>query len=266
MTNVTDKIREQVREKYAEIAAGSGCGCGPSCCDSPGGIDLMGDAYDNVAGHVAEAVLGLGCGLPVDHAGIGAGDTVLDLGSGAGNDVFIARHETGTSGRVIGVDMTPEMVAKAGANCEKLGHDNVEFRLGEIEHLPVETSSVDVVISNCVLNLVPDKRAAFAEIHRVLKPGARFCISDIVSSAPLPEWTLQVVALYVGCVAGAIPREDYLAIIAEAGFRDVEVVKARRINIPEQVLARYAEEDQIADAIPRDLHVISVTVTGVKSR
>ncbi len=266
MTNVDDKIREQVREKYAEIAAGSVCGCAPSCCESPDGIDIIGDAYENVAGHMAEADLGLGCGLPVEHAGIRAGDTVLDLGSGAGNDVFIARHETGASGRVIGVDMTPEMIAKARANSQKLGNDNVEFRLGEIEHLPVESCSVDVVISNCVLNLVPDKRAAFAEIHRVLKPGARFCISDIVSSAPLPDWTLQVAALYAGCVAGAIPRKEYLGIIAEAGFRDVEVVKARRIDIPEYALARYAEKDQLADATSRDLQVLSVTVTGIKSR
>jgi len=140
----------------------------------------------------------------------------------------------------------------------------VEFRHGEIEHLPVESGSVDAVISNCALNLVPDKRAAFAEIHRVLKPGGRFCISDIVSSAPLPDWTLEVAALYVGCVAGAIPRDDYISIIANAGLRDVDVVKARRIDLPEQVLARYANEHQLAEAAASDLHVISITVTGTK--
>ena len=265
MTEVNDKIREQVREKYAEIAIGSACSCAPSCCGDAGGVDMIGDAYSGVAGHMAEADLGLGCGLPVEHAGIRVGDTVLDLGSGAGNDVFVARHQTGASGHVIGVDMTAEMIAKARANCDKLGHQNVEFRLGEIEHLPVEKDSVDVVISNCVLNLVPDKRAAFAEVHRVLKPGARFCISDIVSSEALPDWTLEVAALYAGCVAGAIPRQDYLNLVAETGFGGIEVVKERRIDIPEKILERYADKSQLADAVSRDLHVLSVTVIGFKS-
>jgi len=268
MTTLDDTLREQVRETYAEIAAGtagSACGCGPSGCGGGGdGVDMLGDAYKGVAGHVAEADLGLGCGLPVEHAGIRPGDTVLDLGSGAGNDVFIARHETGASGHVIGVDMTPEMIARARSNAGKLGFDNVDFRLGEIEHLPVERDSVDVVISNCVLNLVPDKRAAFAEIHRVLKPGARFCISDIVSSAPLPDWTLEVAALYAGCISGAIPRDDYLEIVAEAGLDGIEVVKARRINIPEAVLSQYADEAQLTEAASKDLHVLSITVTGTK--
>jgi len=266
MTTLDDTVREQVRERYAEIAAessGSGCGCGPSCCGD-GEIDMVGNAYEGVARHVAEADLGLGCGLPVEHAGIRPGDTVLDLGSGAGNDVFIARHETGESGLVIGVDMTPEMIARARLNASKLGYDNVDFRLGEIEHLPVERDSVDVVISNCVLNLVPDKRAAFAEIHRVLKPGARFCISDIVSSAPLPDWTLEVAALYAGCISGAIPRDDYLGIIAETGLDGIDVVKARRIDIPESVLSRYADKTQLAEAASNDLHVLSITVTGTK--
>jgi arsenite methyltransferase len=266
MTDRNEEVRDQVREKYAQIATGEACGCGPSCCGADDGLDLIDGTYEDVPGHVAEADLGLGCGLPVEHAGIRAGDTVLDLGSGAGNDVFVARHEAGEAGRVIGIDMTPEMIAKARANSQKLGYDNVEFRLGEIEHLPVENDSVDVVISNCVLNLVPDKRAAFAEVHRVLKPGGGFCISDIVSSAPLPDWTLDVAALYVGCVAGAVPIDDYLGIIADAGLRDVAVVKARRVDVPEQVLARYANADQLADAAARDLHVISITVTGRKPR
>lgn len=265
MTNLNDDIHEQVREKYAEIATGGACGCGPSCCGDESGINMIGEAYDSVVGRVAESDLGLGCGLPVEHAGIRAGDTVLDLGSGAGNDVFIARHETGNSGHVIGVDMTPEMIAKARLNCQKLSYDNVEFRLGELEHLPIERDSIDVVISNCVLNLVPDKRAAFAELHRVLKPGARFCISDIVSSEPLPDWTLEVAALYTGCVAGAIPKDNYLDIIANTGFSGIEVVKVRRIDIPEQVLSQHANKDQLADAASRDLHVISITVTGYKS-
>ena len=266
MTDTKEKILEEVREIYAEIATRNAPGCAPSCCDNEAGIDMIGDAYDKVAGHVAEADLGLGCGLPVEHAGIRAGDTVLDLGSGAGNDVFIARHETGASGHVIGIDMTPEMIAKARSNCQKLGYDNVEFRLGEMEHLPIESDNIDVVISNCVLNLVPEKQAAFGEIYRVLKPGARFCISDIVSSETLPGWTLEVAALYAGCVSGAIAKEDYLDLIADSGFSGIKVVKARRIDIPEKVLSQYADKDQLADAIARDLHVLSITVTGVKSR
>jgi len=266
MTTLDDTGREKVRETYAEIAAGSAgtaCGCGPSGCGGDG-VDMLGDAYKSVAGHVAEADLGLGCGLPVEHAGIRPGDTMLDLGSDAGNDVFIARHETGETGHVIGVDMTPEMIAKARLNTSELGYDNVDFRLGEIEHLPVERDSVDVVISNCVLNLVPDKRAAFAQIHRVLKPGARFCISDIVSSAPLPDWTLEVAALYAGCISGAIPRDDYLGIIADTGLHGIDVVKAQRIDVPESVLSQYADETQLAEAAANDLHVLSITVTGRK--
>ncbi|MEZ5841406.1 MAG: arsenite methyltransferase [Hyphomicrobiales bacterium] len=264
MTRTSEAIRKVVRDTYAGIAVGSAGSCGTSCCAPEKGIDMIGDAYDGVAGHVADADLGLGCGLPVEHAGIRTGDTVLDLGSGAGNDVFVARHETGETGRVIGVDMTPEMVARARSNCERLGYDNVEFRLGEIEHLPVDASSIDVVVSNCVLNLVPEKEAAFAEIHRVLKPGARFCISDIVSSAPLPDWSLEIAALYAGCVAGAVPKDDYLDLIADAGFRDVQVVKSRRIDIPREVVAKYADKDQLAAAVSRDLHVMSITVTGTK--
>ncbi len=260
MPSSNKNVRKNVRDKYAEIATRGACGCGPN----ESGINMIGEAYDRVAGHVADADLGLGCGLPVEHAGIRAGDTVLDLGSGAGNDAFIARHETGESGSVIGVDMTPEMISKARLNCKKLGYDNVEFRLGELENLPIEQDRIDVVISNCVLNLVPDKRAAFTEIHRVLKPGAKFCISDIVSSSLLPDWTQEVTALFVGCVAGAIPMDDYLGIIADTGFQNVKVMKARRIDVPEQVLSQYADKDQLADAASRDLHVMSITVTGSK--
>ena len=170
---------------------------------------MIGDAYRSVEGYVAEADLGLGCGVPTEHAGIRPGDTVLDLGAGAGVDAFVARRLVGEEGKVYGVDMTPDMVAKARANAEKLGYRNVEFRLGEIERLPFERDMIDVVISNCVLNLVPEKARAFAEIHRVLRPGAHFCVSDIVASAPLPEGMRNAAALYVGCVAGAEPEADY---------------------------------------------------------
>jgi arsenite methyltransferase len=187
-----DEIRTLVRERYGAIAregasccAPTSCGCGPEM--APDGLNVIGDAYQGVQGRLADADLNLGCGVPTQHAALRPGETVLDLGSGAGNDVFIARHEVGPEGRVIGVDMTPDMIAKARTNAGKLGFDNVEFRLGEIEHLPVEAGSIDVIISNCVLNLLPDKAPAFKEMFRVLRPGGRFCVSDIVATGELPE-------------------------------------------------------------------------------
>jgi SAM-dependent methyltransferase len=228
MAEQAEAIRALVREKYGAIARKETSGCCPTsgCGSAEQGIDMIGDAYKSVEGHVAEADLGLGCGVPTEHAGIKPGDTVLDLGAGAGVDAFVARRIVGEAGRVYGVDMTADMVAKARANSEKLGYRNVEFRLGEIEHLPFERDSIDVVISNCVLNLVPDKARAFAEIFRVLRPGAHFCVSDIVASAPLPEKLRHAAALYVGCVAGAESEANYLALIRKAGFRDVRIAKA----------------------------------------
>jgi ubiquinone/menaquinone biosynthesis C-methylase UbiE len=259
-----------VRQKYAEIAnsAASGC-CGlVSCCETgtteAENFSMIGDAYDNVTGYVADADLGLSCGVPVEHAAMTRGQTVLDLGAGAGLDVFVARAEVGETGHVIGVDMTAEMVAKARQNAEQSGFGNVEFRLGEIEHLPVLSDSVDVVISNCVLNLVPDKQRAFAEIFRVLKPGGHFCISDIVSSAPLPAWLQQVADAYAGCVAGAIPKDDYLKIINEAGFGQVEVAAQRLIDVPAEILSETLSMEQREEVLKNNLHVISVTVKGVK--
>ena len=268
ISQTNDEIRESVRKQYAEVVSrDEGC-CGPACCGGSDGsgesFSMIGDAYDGVDGYVADADFGLGCGLPVEHAGICVGDTVLDLGSGAGLDAFIARRIVGETGQVIGVDMTAEMVAKGRENAEKQSYENVDFRLGEIEHMPVDADSVDVAVSNCVLNLVPDKKQAFAEIYRVLKPGAHFCISDIVASQVLPEWTAQVAALYAGCVTGAMPKREYLDLIADAGFGNVEIKQSRRIDIPEDVVAKFASTAQIADAQTKDLHVLSLTVTGVK--
>jgi ubiquinone/menaquinone biosynthesis C-methylase UbiE len=189
---------------------------------------------------------------------------VLDLGSGAGLDVFVARSEVGESGHVIGVDMTAEMVARARGNAKKSGFTNVEFRLGEIEHLPVVSDSIDVVISNCVLNLVPDKQRAFAEIFRVLKPGGHFCISDIVSTRELPDWVKGIAEAYAGCVSGAIPKTDYLSLIQQAGFADVVVASERQIDIPAELIARSLTREQREEAIKNELYVMSVTVTGVK--
>lgn len=272
MTEKHDQLREVVRSKYAEIArqrpaadSTSCCGSGPGCgAESAAAGNMIGDAYAGVSGYLADADLGLGCGVPVGHAGLKPGQTVLDLGSGAGLDAFVARAEVGAGGHVIGVDMTPEMVAKARANAQKSGHRNVEFRLGEIEHLPVLSDSVDVVISNCVLNLVPDKRRAFAEILRVLRPGGHFCVSDIVASQPLPDWIQGVADAYAGCVAGAIPREEYLQIIRETGFSEIEVAAEKRIQVPAALTAAALTPAQRAEAERHDLHVLSLTVKAVK--
>jgi SAM-dependent methyltransferase len=213
---------------------------------------------------VADADLGLGCGLPTEHAGLEPGHTVLDLGAGAGIDAFAARHEVGPTGRVLGVDMTPEMVAKARTNARTLGFDNVEFRLGEIEALPVETDTVDVVVSNCVLNLVPDKPRAFAEIARVLRPGGHFCVSDIVTTSDLPEALRRDAALYVGCIAGALRKADYLDVIEAAGFAGVEVAAERVITLPDDVLHAHLSSEEIARFRAEEPHVLSVTVRAAK--
>jgi arsenite methyltransferase len=269
MTESNDQLREIVRDKYAEIAKKSLSGCATECCEpvdqAEDGYNMIGDAYDGVSGYVAGADLGLGCGVPVEHAGLRPGQTVLDLGSGAGLDVFVTRNEVGEGGHVIGVDMTAEMIAKARKNAEASGYENVEFRLGEIEHLPVRSNSIDVVISNCVLNLVPDKRRAFAEIFRVLKPGGHFCISDIVSSQDLPDWVKGIAEAYAGCVSGAIPKQVYLSLIQESGFSQVDVASERRIQLPAQLLSASLTPDQREEAVKNDLHVMSVTVTAVKS-
>jgi SAM-dependent methyltransferase len=225
---------------------------------------VIGDAYARVAGRLAEADLNLGCGVPTRHAALAAGETVLDLGSGAGNDAFIARHEVGAKGRVIGVDMTPEMILKARANAAKLGYQNVEFRLGEIERMPVEASSVDVVISNCVLNLVPDKAGAFAEMFRVLRPGGRFCVSDIVATGELPSPVQNAAGLFVGCVAGAVPEADYLSLLRKIGFERVHVAEAKPIALSDEALAPHMDAGELTAFRASGIVLKSVTVLGSK--
>jgi SAM-dependent methyltransferase len=262
-----DEVRTRVRERYGAIAREAESCCTPSCCSrdmAPDGLNVIGDAYQGVAGHVADADLNLGCGVPTQHAALKRGETVLDLGSGAGNDVFIARHEVGAEGRVIGVDMTPDMISRARANARKLGFDNVEFRLGEIEHLPVESGSVDAIISNCVLNLLPDKAPAFIEIFRVLRPGGRFCVSDIVATGRLPEGVLEAAELYVGCVAGALPEKEYLALIMAAGFEGVRNAKEQPISLPDEALAPHMSAEEIAAFRASGVRLKSVTVLGTK--
>jgi SAM-dependent methyltransferase len=260
---IASEIKTLVREKYGAIARAGGKGASCGCC-ADGSLDMIGDAYQAVEGYVADADLALGCGLPTRHAGIEAGDAVLDLGSGAGVDAFVARRLVGEGGRVIGVDMTPSMIERARANAGKLGYANVEFRLGEIEALPVENGTVDVVISNCVLNLVPDKAAAFAETFRVLAPGGHFCVSDIVASGTLPDGIRQAAALYVGCVAGAAPEADYLATIRAAGFTDVRIAERKPIPLPDAALREHLSPSELQAFRASGLELASITVLGTK--
>lgn len=218
-------IKTQVKNRYAAVAKQESSCCGPSSCcsDQPSANPLVdyGDLSINI---VEGADLGLGCGLPTQDAGIKPGDTILDLGSGAGVDVFLAAKAAGPQGKVIGVDMTPEMIAKAWDNAVRGGYTNVDFRLGEIEDLPIADASVDVVLSNCVINLVPDKARVFGEIHRVLKPGGHFSISDMVTYGDVPQDIREDMALWAGCVAGALDREEYLRIVRQCGFVDLRII------------------------------------------
>lgn len=261
---MTPTIKDVVRTKYDEIArqgekSGCACGCGAES------ISMIGDQYEGVDGYVADADLGLGCGLPTELAGIEPGQTVLDLGSGAGLDAFVARTIVGETGRVIGVDMTDSMVAKARENAANLNYENVEFELGDIEALPVESDSVDVVISNCVLNLVPDKAVAFAEMYRVLKPGAHFCVSDIVTRGRLPESVLKSAELYAGCVAGAIEVGEYIELLRRAGFHDVEIAREKEIDVPASVIEQEASPADVLAFRENGGAIVSVTVRGRKS-
>ncbi|MFC1502422.1 arsenite methyltransferase [bacterium] len=260
------EILEMVKKKYGEIAAQSESECDCSCCGPDNKVEysIMADEYKELDGYVADADLNLGCGLPTQYAGIKEGDTVIDLGSGAGNDVFIARRLVGDSGHVIGVDMTQEMIDKAEKNNKKLGFTNVEFRLGEIGSLPIEDNQGDVIVSNCVLNLVPDKEKAFSEIFRVLKPGAHFCISDIVLKGELPEKMRESAELYAGCIAGALQEEEYLGIIERTGFSKVEMKTRKMIQIPEEVMKAYLKDEHISVYKESNVGIFSITVVGYK--
>ncbi len=263
----SNELKKVVKEKYAEIAVAvtnSGCGCG---CKSSKIVDytIMKDDYSNLSGYVADADLGLGCGLPTEFAGIKNGDTVVDLGAGAGNDVFVARAIVGDEGKVIGLDMTEEMIEKANKNKMKLGYENVEFKYGDIEEIPLDENIADVVVSNCVLNLVPNKRKAFSEIYRILKPGAHFCVSDIVILGELHPELKKSAEMYAGCVSGAVQQNEYLQIISESGFVNVEIKKTKMIELPDDLLKKYLSDEGIKNYKANLKGIFSITVIGEKS-
>ena len=259
-------IKEIIKETYTgALDADGGCGCGPSCCGTDGADpgDFAED-YSQLDGYDPDADYGLGCGLPTESALIKAGDTVLDLGSGAGNDVFVARKAVGENGKVIGIDMTKAMIEKANINKAKLGHKNVEFILGDIEAMPLASGQVDVVISNCVLNLVNDKAKTYGEIHRVLKPQGRFSISDIVVTGPLTKEMSAAVELYAGCISGAMIKENYLEVISRAGFKNIDLVKEKSIYLPDSFLRKYLSKGALIEFRKSGVQVLSITVTGAK--
>lgn len=263
-----EQVKELVRQKYSEIALQdketnqSSC-CGSGCCSTEV-YNIMADDYTELEGYNAEADLGLGCGLPTQFAKIKKGDVVIDLGSGAGNDAFIARHETGETGKVIGIDFTPAMIERARINNEVRGFNNVEFRQGDIEKMPVTANTADVIVSNCVLNLVPNKDGVIKEIYRVLKPGGHFSISDIVLKGELPKQIKEAAEMYAGCVAGAIQKEVYLQLIEANGFKNITVQKDKAIIVPDDILSQYLTPEQITAFKQSGTGIRSITVYAEK--
>jgi ubiquinone/menaquinone biosynthesis C-methylase UbiE len=263
------QVKEMVKEKYSAIASqpkeqnALSC-CGATGCGTGDVYNIMADDYTNLEGYNADADLGLGCGLPTEFAQIKTGDTVIDLGSGAGNDAFIARRIVGEKGKVIGIDFTEAMIEKARDNAEKLNLKNVEFRQGDIESMPVTSNKADVIVSNCVLNLVPNKHKVFSEVYRVLKPGGHFSISDIVLQGALPERWKEVAELYAGCVSGAIQKKEYLGIIEESGFVNISLQKEKEIIIPDNILQQYLSADEVAAYKNGNTKIVSITVYADK--
>jgi arsenite methyltransferase len=264
-----EQLKQIVKQKYGEIASqdknenAASC-CGSTCC-STDVANIMTDDYTKVEGYNPDADLGLGCGLPTEFAKIKTGDTVIDLGSGAGNDAFIARHETGESGKVIGIDFTPAMLERARQNAAVRGFTNVEFLEGDIEKMPVADNIADVIVSNCVLNLVPDKDAVLKEIKRVLKPGGHFSISDIVLEGHLPKEIQQAAEMYAGCVSGAIQKKDYLKMIETNGFENITIQKDKPIIVPDDILKQYLSGDQLEAFKKSGTGIRSITVYAEKA-
>lgn len=262
------ELKDIVKSKYSEIALQDKETNMSSCCGAGGCstevYNIMSDDYGTLGGYNPEADLGLGCGLPTQFAKIKAGDVVVDLGSGAGNDCFVARHETGEIGKVIGIDFTPAMIERARENAEKRGFNNVEFRQGDIEQMPITANVADVIVSNCVLNLVPNKNGVFKEIFRVLKPGGHFSISDVVLKGELPEGLQKDAEMYAGCVSGAIQKDTYLGLIFSNGFQNVSIQKEKPIIIPDDILVNYLSKEEIESFKSGSTGIFSVTVYAEK--
>ena len=266
--NTNEEIKEMVKQKYAEIALQNQETNASSCCGSGGCstevYNIMTDDYDHLEGYNPDADLKLGCGLPTEFAKIEKGNFVVDLGSGAGNDCFVARAETGETGKVVGIDFTPEMIEKARNNADKLGFNNVEFRLGDIENIPLMSNVADVVVSNCVMNLVPNKTKAFAEVQRILKPTGHFSISDIVLVGDLPEKIKNAAEMYAGCVASAIQMDEYLKIIENSGFKNITLQKKKPIIVPDDILKNYLNDEEIQQYKDSTTRIYSITVFAEK--
>ena len=264
-----EELKETVRQKYSQISEQGAEYNARSCCGAGGEstkvYNIMTDDYSEMEGYNADADLGLGCGLPTQFAKIKKGDYVIDLGSGAGNDCFVARHETGAEGKVLGIDFTEPMINKARENADKLGFNNVEFRYGDIEDMPVSDNVADVIVSNCVLNLVPDKEKVFSEIHRTLKPGGHFSISDIVLEGELPEALREDAEMYAGCVAGAIQKDTYLGYIRKLGFENITIQKEKPIEIPNDILDKYLSDEEIQNFNSGSVGIYSITVFAQKA-
>jgi SAM-dependent methyltransferase len=263
-----EDLKLVVKEKYGQIAKQSmlspqSC-CGTSACCGELEFSMIGDDYNTIEGHNPDADLGLGCGIPTEFAFIKKGDIVIDLGSGAGNDCFVARALVGETGKVIGIDMTESMIEKARANNLKMGYNNVEFLLGDIEDLPVDDNTADVAISNCVLNLVPNKEKAFAEIYRILKPGGHLSVSDVVLNGELPAKLKQAAEMYVGCVSGAMQKDVYLKVISNSGLVNIKVQKEKPIGIPDSVLLNYLSPQELIEYKQSSIGIFSITVYAEK--
>ena len=264
----SEQLKNAVKEVYSEVSKQtkeknevSLCGVGGDCC----GFDytIFSEDYSSLNGYCKTADLGVGCGIPTQSISIKEGDTVLDLGSGAGNDCFIARKLVGEKGKVIGLDFTPNMLLKAWENLDKMGYNNVEFRFGDIENMPISDSIIDCVISNCVINLVPNKEKAFSEIYRVLKPNGIFSVSDVVLSKNVSDKIRNQIDLYAGCVSGAISKDDYFEIIKKAGF-SFDIKKEKEIELKKENLVKLLSEEDANEFIENDIHIYSITIVGKK--
>ena len=262
------ELKDIVKEAYSKVVDQDKDYNISTCCGttpvSDKNYSIMAENYSELGGYNEDADLGLGCGLPTNFAKIEKGDTVIDLGSGAGNDAFIARHEVGESGKVLGIDFTPAMINKARINADNLGYNNVEFREGDIDQMPVGDDTAEVVVSNCVLNLVPNKPKVMKEMYRVLKPGGHFSVSDIVLKGELPQALINDAEMYAGCVSSAIQMDEYLKAIEDAGFKNMQIQKQKTIQLPDDILLKYLDAKQIEEWKNRDAGIFSITVYGEK--